>query len=97
MAKTVLVECYEADGGSYSFRMTPEEWDDAVPMLSSMLGTQLGGPTFYMAYTNLKRRWDGAKKRTLHSVLCLPGFDVVWKKVEGGCHCNMVPVLVPSE
>lgn len=97
MAKTVLVECYEADGGSYSFRQSVSDWEKTAPMLESMLGDELAATQFYVVYRDLKRRWDGARKMTLHATLCRPEFEVQWMESGKGCHCSVFPVLVPKE
>jgi len=97
MAKTVFVECYEGCGSYHSFRMKKKDWRRTAAMLGSMLGNELDAKTFYVVFRNMKRRWDGARKMTLHATLCRPEFEVQWWESGQECHCSMVPVLVPKE
>jgi hypothetical protein len=97
MAKTLLVECYEPDGGSYAFRMTVDDWEKLIPMVGPALRKDGAlGPCFYIAWKT-RRRWDGARLRKMHEAIVPSGLSVIWKSTRSECGGRRwFPVLEPQ-
>jgi hypothetical protein len=98
MAKSVLVECYQPDGGSYAFRTTLAEWKKTIPILGQMLGPNgVFGQQFYLVWRTQKR-WDGARRKTLVRSLTPKGMSLEFRKVPSRC-CGdrYIPVLTCEE
>lgn len=101
MSKTVLVQHYTLDGEITETRMTMRAWNKKFRELGQCQGD------FYVVWWRLKKRWDGARRRELHSTCCQVGFrvDVRWLSSKSPMCCShgyrsdlgcVVPVLVPD-
>lgn len=97
MAKTVLVEHYEASGSVFRFRMTPEGWDEFSTMTDSFVNGE-DGPTFYLVWKTQKHKWNGCVRKTLLESITPVGLAVDFKEVQSAC-CGprVVPFLVPAD
>lgn len=97
MARTVLVEHYEASGSVFRFRMTPEGWDEFSTMADSFVSGD-GWAAFYLVWKTQKHKWNGCRRKTLVESLTPSGLAVDFKEVQSACcGSRVVPFLVPAD
>lgn len=86
MATMVEVEHWSADGSVSSRRMRLREWRKLFDGLG-----EIAVGEFYLAYGDLKRRWDGCQLMTLKGFACRCGYRVKLEDRKG----RPVPVVYP--
>ena len=87
----VVAEHYCADGSIHTLRTTMRKWKTAYAAMPKRAGE------FVVLWWKHQKRWDGSRRKELHSTCCEVGFRVEWIDTQANGKTQVVPVLVVDD